>query len=66
MSGEIKDHRGKVMPPLPDGWAVRQNDMIGVDFLDQNGDFVTQHPFDCAAIRHMVWDFHRKRESEAK
>lgn len=40
---------------LPDGYTVRENKQVGVDYLDPQGNIVFQHPVDDNAARHYVW-----------
>ena len=40
---------------LPEGYTVRENRMVGVDYLDPKGNIIFQHPIDDNAARRVVW-----------
>ena len=40
---------------LPDGYTVRENKQVGVDYLDPQGNIVLQHPTDSKVARYLVW-----------
>ncbi len=42
------------MIELPEGWAVRENRLVGFDFL-KNGELIFQHPYDSDVARKLAW-----------
>ena|SRR3990167_2270316 len=52
--------------PIPPGYGVRINEAVGIDFVDENGRLVIQHPKDDNHIRRLVWEIYRKRETKKK
>jgi len=48
---------------LPEGYTVRENRMVGYDYLDPQGDIIFQHPIDDNAARKAVWMIAKKRNA---
>ena len=51
---------------LPDGYTVRENKYVGVDYLDPKGNIVLQHPADSKIARYLVWNIVWKRRKGNK
>jgi hypothetical protein len=46
--------------PLPDGYSIRKNKQVGVDYLDPSGNIVMQHPVDSNSVRRYMWNHAEK------
>ena len=47
--------------PLPPGWIIKAEPLVGVSCLDSSGFIVSQHPVDNEAFRHLCWDIFYNR-----
>lgn len=49
------------LPILPPGWTVRKNNLIGVDFVDENGNIACQDAADSVGTRKIAWQVYLGR-----
>jgi len=50
------------LPPLPFDYDIRPEAVIGVSYLDEDGQIVFQFPHAEAAARRICWSLYRRRE----
>lgn len=43
---------------LPPGYTVRENRLVGFDFLNESGVIVLQHPYNSNTARRLVWEIY--------
>ena len=47
---------------MPPNWAVRKNDLVGFDIIDETGNIVFQYPKISRGVYLLAWVYWRRRQ----